>query len=76
MVSLIYKAGKSMAKFQAITKKQLNDLSKDYLKNEKARVIRNALTENDISTISRKLEGKADNPNYFSIDVETLPVNN
>ena len=65
-----------MAKFQAISKKQLNDLAKNYLNDEKARVIRNALTENEIGTISKRLEGKADNPNYFSIDIETLPVNN
>ncbi len=65
-----------MAKLHAINKKYLDQLNSDYLKDEKARVVRNALTENDLSLISRRLEARAENPNFFSIDIETLPVNN
>ena len=65
-----------MAKLHALSKKYLEELNKEYLKDDKARIIRNALTENDLSTISRRLEGKASNPDFFSIDIETLPVTN
>ena len=64
-----------MSKFQAISHKQLDLLAKEYAKNEKARVVRNALTENGIGTISKRFEAKVDNPNLFSIDIKTLPVN-
>ena len=65
-----------MAKLHALSKKYLEELNKEYLKDDKARIIRNALTENDLSTISRRLEGKAAHPDFFSIDIETLPVTN
>ena len=63
-----------MKQFNAISEKQLEELSDAYLRNEKARVVRNALTENDIAVISKTLSGKAENPNLFSIDIKTLPV--
>lgn len=59
-----------------ITSSMLNELRENYEKDEKARVVRNALTKNDIGTISRRLEGTADNPNIFSIDLKTMPVTN
>lgn len=55
---------------------ELETLRKDYLNDTKARVVRNALTNNDISTISNVFEATIDNPNLFSIDIETLPVTN
>ncbi len=53
----------------------LKEFSDQYQKNEKARVIRNALTENDLSLISKRLEATEENPNLFSIDIKTMPVN-
>ncbi len=55
---------------------ELETLRKDYLSDTKARVVRNALTNNDITTISNVFESTIDNPNLFSIDIETLPVTN
>ena len=65
-----------MAKFEAISEKKLAQLNKEYLADNEARIIRNALTENDISKISKRFEAKQDNPNLFSIDIKTLPVTN
>lgn len=59
-----------------LEEKDLNELRSTYEKDEKARVVRNALTKNDIGTISRRLEAVADNPAIFSIDLKTLPVTN
>lgn len=59
-----------------ITSSMLEELRTNYEADEKARVVRNALTKNDIGTISRRLEGTADNPNIFSIDLKTMPVTN
>ena len=64
-----------MSKFNGISEKMLKEFSDQYLKNEKARVIRNALTENDLSLISKRLEAAEENPNLFSIDIKTMPVN-
>ncbi|MCR4855316.1 MAG: C1 family peptidase [Erysipelotrichaceae bacterium] len=63
-----------MAKFQAISPKQLERFDKEYLSDNTARIVRNALSENSIRSISRRFEGKVKNPNLFSIDIETLPV--
>ena len=65
-----------MHKFQAISNKKLNELNENYLADDTNRIIRNALCENDVATISKRLEAKADNPNFFSIDLKTLPVTN
>ncbi|MBR3006463.1 MAG: peptidase C1, partial [Erysipelotrichaceae bacterium] len=62
-----------MHKFQAISNKKLNELNENYLADDTNRIIRNALCENDVATISKRLEAKADNPNFFSIDLKTLP---
>ncbi len=59
-----------------ISIKELESMNEAYLKNEKARVVRNALTVNDLAGISRVFESAAANPNYFSIDIKTLPVTN
>ncbi|MBR2533828.1 MAG: C1 family peptidase [Erysipelotrichaceae bacterium] len=64
-----------MSKFNGISEKMLKEFSDQYLKNDKARVIRNALTENDLSLISKRLEAAEENPNLFSIDIKTMPVN-
>ena len=59
-----------------ISIKELESMNEAYLKNEKARVVRNALTVNDLAGISRVFESTASNPYYFSIDIKTLPVTN
>ena len=59
-----------------ITAEVLAGLRSGYLADEKARVVRNALTRNDIAAISRRLEAEADNANLFSIDLETMPATN
>ena len=64
-----------MKKFNALNEKKLAELNKEYLGNNTHRIVRNALSENDIGLISKRLEGKIDNPNLFSIDIKTLPVN-
>ena len=61
---------------KAIDLKELEVLRNNYLKDSKARVVRNALTNNDISTISSVFDATCNNPNLFSIDIETLPVTN
>ena len=65
-----------MSNLEAITAEALSRMRETYLENEKARIVRNALTKNDISLISRRLEAEADNPFVFSIDIETMPVTN
>ena len=64
-----------MRKFRSISTKQLDGLNSEYLKDPSSRIVRNALSENSIKTISKVFEGKANNPNLFSIDIKTLPVN-
>lgn len=61
---------------KSIELNELENLRKEYLENTKARVVRNALTNNDVSAISCVFEATMDNPNLFSIDIETLPVTN
>lgn len=65
-----------MSEMKEIDLSQLAAMRHDYEQDQKARVVRNALTKNDIGTISRRLEGEAANPNIFSIDLKTLPVTN
>lgn len=59
-----------------ITKEELVNMREAYLSDNKARVVRNALTKNDISTISRDFTALCDNPSVFSIDLKTMPVTN
>lgn len=65
-----------MRKMEAIKAADLSRMSQNYLKNDKARAVRNALTANDLKSISRTLEGEAENPHMFSIDIETMPATN
>ncbi|MBQ3272441.1 MAG: C1 family peptidase [Solobacterium sp.] len=65
-----------MKKMSAVSAADLDRMKKAYLQNEKARVVRNALTTNDIASISRVLEASAASPNMFSIDIKTMPVTN
>ena len=64
-----------MRKLEAISLKTISKLNENYLNDDRSRIVRNALTENPIGKIARRFEGKADNPNLFSIDIKTLPVN-
>lgn len=63
-----------MTKFKGITISQIEKMNKEYLADDKSRIIRNALTENSLEKISKTLQAKADNPDLFSIDIKTLPV--
>ncbi len=54
----------------------LTSLRENYLSDDKARVVRHALTRNDIGTISRSLEAEENNPDFFSINLKTMPVTN
>lgn len=65
-----------MTKMKAISSEELAKLSVDYLADAKARVVRNALTVNDLGGISRVFDATAANPDYFSINIKTLPVTN
>ena len=65
-----------MQKFQAISLQKLDEFDKAYQNDNTARIVRNALSENPIRMISRRFEGKTENPNLFSIDIKTLPVSN
>ena len=59
---------------KAITRQDLTALRKTYLAEETSRIVRNALTHNSVETIARTLEAENDNPNIFSIELETMPV--
>ena len=59
-----------------VTLQKIDTLRENYLKDEKARVVRNALVKNDIGTISRNFDAERNNPNIFSIDLKTMPVTN
>lgn len=65
-----------MSKMNAVSLQNIESLRENYLKDEKARVVRNALVKNDIGTISRSFEAEINNPNIFSIDLKTMPVTN
>ncbi|MBP3891494.1 MAG: C1 family peptidase [Solobacterium sp.] len=65
-----------MAKMKPIQTKQLEKMRQAYLENDKARIVRNALTNTDIKKISNVFEAQSANPNLFSIDIETMPVTN
>ena len=65
---------KFMKKFEAISAKTLDSLRNEYLEDNQHTIVRNALTENPLDKISKRFEGKTDNPDLFSIDIKTLPV--
>ncbi len=61
---------------KSVTADQLAAMRETYLADTKARVVRNALTKNDLSSVSRVFDAEAANPNLFSIDLKTMPVTN
>ncbi len=65
-----------MSKMESIKAVDLARMEKTYRANEKARIIRNALTCNDISKIAVVQESKAANPNLFSVDIKTMKATN
>lgn len=54
----------------------LSSLRENYLKDDKARVVRHALYRNEIGTIARRMEAEEANPDFFSIDLKTMPAAN
>ena len=65
-----------MTKMEPITTAEIEALREAYVKDEKARVVRNALTKNDLNMISRVFEAEAANPFIFSIDIKTMSATN
>ena len=65
-----------MSNMNPVTLQKIDTLRENYLKDEKVRVVRNALVKNDIGTISRNFDAERNNPNIFSIDLKTMPVTN
>ena len=61
---------------KSISKQELTALRKNYLADPSTRIVRNAMTEHGVEKIARTLEAINDNPNLFSIDLETMPVTN
>ena len=61
---------------KSISESALASMRHTYTENDKARVVRNALVKNDVSTISRVFEAENANPNIFSVDLKTMPVTN
>ncbi len=61
---------------KSITKQELRDLRRNYLKDDVSRIVRNALTDRDLETIASVFEAKNGNPNIFSVEIETMPVTN
>lgn len=61
---------------KSISKQELAALRKNYLADPSTRIVRNAMTEHGVEKIARTLEAVNDNPNLFSIDLETMPVTN
>lgn len=55
---------------------ELKHLQEEYRKNDKARVVRNALTTTSITSISNVLEAQEANPFFFSVEVPTMKVTN
>lgn len=57
---------------KSISLDALSQMRETYCADAKARVVRNALTKNDIGVISRSFEAENSNPNIFSIDIKTM----
>ena len=47
-----------MSNMNPVTLQKIDTLRENYLKDEKARVVRNALVKNDIGTISRNFDAE------------------
>ena len=65
-----------MNNMRPISAEDLSQMEESYLADEKARIVRNALTNNDITKISSVFEAEALNPFMFSIDIKTMPATN
>ena len=61
---------------KAICKDQLCEIRDAYEADRTQRIVRNALTKNDVSTVSRVFEAEAANPNIFSINLKTMRATN
>ena len=61
---------------EEISSTLLNELRTNYEADTKARVVRNALTKNDLNTISRVFDAECHNPNIFSVDLKTMKATN
>ncbi len=61
---------------KSINPEELSAMKESYLKDDKARVVRNALFMNDLGSISRDFQSVSENPNIFSIDIKTMPATN
>ncbi len=61
---------------QEITTKQLKEFKKDYLKDEKNKIIRHALSKCDINDVAYSLDDRASMDFKFDLEIKTLPVTN
>lgn len=61
---------------EEISSTLLNELRTNYEADAKARVVRNALTKNDLNSISRVFDAECHNPNIFSVDLKTMKATN
>ncbi len=61
---------------KSVSLSEISTLRSGYESDTKARVVRNALTKNDVGTISRVFEAEVAHPNIFSIENDKLPVTN
>ena len=55
---------------------ELKGIRTEYEADRTQRIVRNALTKNDVNTISRVFEAERANPNIFSIDLKTMSATN
>lgn len=60
----------------SVSVETIGQMRSDYESDSKKRVVRNALTKNDVSTISRVFEAEASNPNVFNVEVKTMTATN
>ena len=65
-----------MNRMKPVNPEDLAAMRQDYLQDAKARVVRNALTRNDVTQISRVFEAQVRNPNLFSVDLKTMKATN
>lgn len=61
---------------EEISSTLLNELRTNYEADAKARVVRNALTKNNLNSISRVFDAECHNPNIFSVDLKTMKATN
>ena len=61
---------------KSVSTETISQMRNSYESDAKKRVVRNALTKNDVSTISRVFEAEAANPNVFNVDNKTMTATN